>query len=154
MLAASDPLLRRFHASRPATEQEVHDWLAQVEPARLRGDRVELAVTDPEGSQILGAVTLWSVNRRHRNAMANYWVAADARGLGVATRALRLLAQWSFEQLGLARLQLFIDPENDRSRAVAERCGFVHEGTLRPHGERDGQRHDSLVYGLLPSDLR
>src|ERR1035438_863005 len=113
-LAGSDPTLRRFRASHPATEHEVRDWLAGVEPARVRGDRLELAVTDAVGECVLGSVTLWAVHRRYRSAMATYWVAADARGRGVATCALRLLADWSFDSLDLARLQLFIDPENVR----------------------------------------
>jgi RimJ/RimL family protein N-acetyltransferase len=58
------------------------------------------------------------------------------------------------ESLDLTRLQLFVEPENAASRALAERCGWVHEGTLRSHAEGDGRRHDSLVHGPLPGELR
>jgi RimJ/RimL family protein N-acetyltransferase len=155
LVAGDDPVVRRFRPSLPANESDARDWLAETEPARLRGERLELAATDPELGAVVGGVTLWSIAPRHRGAMVNYGVAAEARGRGVATRALRLLAGWRFDEFGLARLGVFIEPENAASRAVAERCGFVHEGRLRSHGERgDGERHDPLVYGLLAGELR
>lgn len=39
---------------------------------------------------------------------------------------------------------------------VAERCGFRYEGRLRSHMlvRHSGERRDSLIYGLLPGELR
>jgi len=147
-------MVRRFRPSQPATEDQVRAWHAAVEPARLERDQLELAVTNAGDGRLLGGVTLWGVRLKHRSAMMNYSVAAEARGAGVATGAVRLLARWCFAGLHLARIQLFIVPDNDASRRVAERCGFVHEGTLGSHMEYAGQRHDSLVYGLLTGELR
>jgi len=93
------------------------------------------------------------VNLEHRTRV-NDWVVGDARRRGLATRALRLLAAWCFDSLDLACLQLFVEPDNAASRALAQRCRLVREGTLRSHGQREGGRHDSLVYGLLPGELR
>ena len=49
---------------------------------------------------------------------------------------------------------LTVEPENAASRVVAEACAFIDEGKLRSHIEHDGQRYESLVYGLLPGELR
>jgi RimJ/RimL family protein N-acetyltransferase len=49
---------------------------------------------------------------------------------------------------------LSVEPENAASRVVAEARGFIEEGKLRSHMEHDGQRYESLVYGLLPGELR
>jgi RimJ/RimL family protein N-acetyltransferase len=152
--AGTDELIRRFRGSQPSNEAEARDWLADVEPARLRGERLELAIADVATDVVLGSITLWSVSVNHRSASVNYWVRREARGRGVAVRAVCMLASWCFDRLGLARLQLFVDPENIGSQRVAERCGFVREGLLRSHLEIASRRHDSLVYGLLPGEQR
>jgi len=37
---------------------------------------------------------------------------------------------------------------------VAERAGFVREGLLRSHLAFQGGRRDTVIYGLLPGELR
>jgi RimJ/RimL family protein N-acetyltransferase len=54
-----------------------------------------------------------------------YWVAAGARGRGVAGRALVLVTRLAFDVLGLERLEVRPHRENVASRAVALRTGFT-----------------------------
>ncbi len=61
-----------------------------------------------------------------------YWVAAPARGRGLATRALTLLRDWAVGELGLERIELLIHVENERSQRLAERTGFLDTGERRP----------------------
>jgi RimJ/RimL family protein N-acetyltransferase len=82
-----------------------------------------------------------------------YWVAEPARGRGVCTRALRLLATWALESLELQRVELITDPENAASQRVAEKVGFLREGVLRAHLRHpDGRRRDSVMFSLLPGE--
>lgn len=81
-----------------------------------------------------------------------YWLKRGARGRGVASRVLRRLAAWAFQELGIARLWLEADPGNTASQRVAEKAGFVREGLLRSHCVRDGARHDCVLFSLLPLD--
>ncbi|MBF4995980.1 GNAT family N-acetyltransferase [Nocardia sp. BSTN01] len=85
-------------------------------------------------------------------AAVGYWLAGRARGRGIATRSLRLLTRWAFDDLAIARLELTCAPDNLASRRVAERCGFTHEALLRSHIPFKGQRRDSLLFSLLPTD--
>ena len=57
-----------------------------------------------------------------------YWVTPPARGRGICTRALRLLARWALDELELQRLELITDPDNLASQRVAEKVGFQREG--------------------------
>jgi RimJ/RimL family protein N-acetyltransferase len=61
---------------------------------------------------------------QERAADVGYWLAAPARGRGLATRAVELLAGWAFGDLDLERLELRTNPQNHASRAVAARAGF------------------------------
>ena len=86
--------------------------------------------------------------------LVGYWLLAEARGRGLATRAVRLIAAWALNQLKLARLTLWTEPENTPSQRVAERSGFRREGVLRSYVQRrDGTRADAVFYSLLPADV-
>ena len=65
---------------------------------------------------------------------------------------MRLVAQWGFDQLGLARVELLTHPANHAAIAVAERAGFAREGLLRAYREKHGTRQDRVVFSLLSSE--
>jgi RimJ/RimL family protein N-acetyltransferase len=76
-----------------------------------------------------------------------YWLLPIARGQGLATRAVRLIAPWAIADLPLERLRLLAEPDNVPSQRVAERAGFKREGLLTAHGEIDGRTIDHVVFG-------
>jgi RimJ/RimL family protein N-acetyltransferase len=47
-----------------------------------------------------------------------------------------------------------IVPENAASCRIAEKCGFVLEGTARGAFYNDGRNQDVLIYSLLKTDPR
>jgi RimJ/RimL family protein N-acetyltransferase len=53
-----------------------------------------------------------------------YWLLPEARGHGLATRAVRLVVTWAFDALSVAEVGLRAAPANAASRGVAERAGF------------------------------
>jgi RimJ/RimL family protein N-acetyltransferase len=90
----------------------------------------------------------------HDIAEGSYFLAQAARGKGYATRTLRLLARWAFEENGIERLELRVDPRNEASIRLAERVGFMREGIERASRRAtDGSRFDSVVFSLLPGEL-
>jgi len=82
-----------------------------------------------------------------------YWLLPQVRGMGLATRAVRLVAVWALRDLGLARLALLTERSNQPSQRVAERSGFQREGILRSYAEIDERRVDYVSFSLLPSDV-
>jgi ribosomal-protein-alanine N-acetyltransferase len=80
-------------------------------------------------------------------------VAAPARRRGAAATALGLVSRWALGTLGLERLELLADPRNRASQRVAERAGYVREGTLRSYQPFKGRRMDAVMFSLLPADL-
>ena len=135
----------------PYGEAEANTWLDQLEAGRSEGSFFGLAVTDDGDDRVLGAISLTVKEAEDGVAEIGYWLAREERGRGVMTRALRLLAGWGLDDLGLERLYLRADPENRASCAVAERAGFVYEGVQRSehYNPRLGRRVDFAIYSLL-----
>ena len=115
-------------------------------------ERHPFAIVDAGTGRLLGSIDM-RVNAM-RTGHIGYWVAAQARGRGIGTRALRALVAWALDDLYLERLELITDPDNAASRRVAEKVGFCEEGILRSHLlHTDGRRRDSVMYSLLPGEL-
>jgi [ribosomal protein S5]-alanine N-acetyltransferase len=75
-------------------------------------------------------------------------------GRGYVTEAVRLLTDYLFGAKKQHRIQLVIVPENGASRRIAEKCGFVFEGTVRGAFFNDGRNQDVVLYSLLRTDPR
>jgi RimJ/RimL family protein N-acetyltransferase len=61
------------------------------------------------------------------------------------SKALQAITDYGFDRLGLHRVEAIIAVGNQRSSAVAERCGFRLEGTLRDFFRTEGGLGRRLV---------
>jgi RimJ/RimL family protein N-acetyltransferase len=81
-----------------------------------------------------------------------YFVRADSVRQGYATELTAVLARVAVEICGVERVDVQIDPENERSLGVPRKLGFTLEGTLRRRlepNEEGGARRDSMLFTLL-----
>ena len=134
VVATADPEIPRWTPiPSPNTAENVRAFLA--EPAE---GRVRLVIADPDTDELLGSVGIVAIDEAQGWGEIGYWVAAEHRRRGLATRAVRLLAAWALEERGLRRVVLHIDPDNINSRRVAEKAGFVFEGIIDGATVREG----------------
>jgi Acetyltransferases, including N-acetylases of ribosomal proteins len=71
----------------------------------------------------------------------------------LASRAVRLVADWAFDVAGVARLSAGTAPDNIASQRTLERAGFRREGYERARlPSLDGGRVDNVAWALLPGD--
>jgi len=91
-----------------------------------------------------------------RSAELGYWLAPEARGRGVMSRAVRLALEVGFadDGLDLERVVWSAFVGNWASWAVAWRHGFRFEGQVRRHTPQRGVRRDSWIATLLREDPR
>jgi RimJ/RimL family protein N-acetyltransferase len=152
--ACQDPEISHWvpFVPRPYTRADAE---AYIEDCLASGDeRRAFAIVDARTEAFLGSIDM-GVNSHQYRGHVGYWVAPSARGRGVCTRALRVLARWALDELRLQRLELITDPENRASQRVAEKVGFRREGVLRAHLRHpDGRIRDSVMFSLLPGELR
>ena len=106
-------------------------------------------VSADDASEVLGAVGLHAVSLTRRRAEIGYWTAPWARSQGVAQAALELLSEWALGPLGLERLDLYVEPENETSQRVAERAGYKRGALVRSGIALRGRRYDVLRFTRL-----
>jgi [ribosomal protein S5]-alanine N-acetyltransferase len=158
--ACADPVSQHWLAGLPR-RYGVEDALAYLrsreeEHAADRG--VHWCVADPSDDRCLGSVSLLEMVRFPEVAEVGYWAHPAARGRGIMTEAVRLVARHAFAPavaggLGLRRLVLQAAAGNTASQLVAQRSGFVRSGLARA-AERlgDGSVADLVTFDRLPSE--
>ena len=134
-------------------EEDGRAFIGGAPGRRARGESLELAVAGRGDGRLLGAIGL--VDRPPRRPRGRRSATGSRPGRaapGVAARALDpALAAGRCGPLGLERLDLYAAVSNVASLRVAERCGFVREGTLRKAWFRGPAREDMAVFSLLPA---
>ena len=143
--------LRWTRAPSPYRVEDARTWLMSLPTQQRRGDALALAITDAGDGSLLGSIDLRM--RGDGRGEFGYVVADWARRRGVGTRALVMYSQFAFRKLGLARLELLVQPGNDASLALATRVGYQREGLLRSHSLVRGERRDMVMMSLLLGDL-
>jgi [ribosomal protein S5]-alanine N-acetyltransferase len=127
----------------------VRDWIERYERGWADGTAGGFSIRDAASDAFLGFAAAVRLELEERQAELGYMVAPAARGRGVARRSLELLTRWCFEDLGLERLELRIEPSNAASVRIAERAGYELEGVLRSVYFKDGLRCDVGIWSRL-----
>jgi ribosomal-protein-serine acetyltransferase len=96
----------------------------------------------------------YRLNWRGRSVELGYWLDATMQGKGVVTQACRTIVQHAFEEHQVHKVVISCAIDNPRSRAVAERMGFVQEGILRQADRLHNRYVDMVCYGLLKEEWR
>ncbi len=105
-----------------------------------------------DGGRIVGVIGFHRLDWENRSTSLGYWLAENAQGRGLVTRAVSALLDYAFGAWQLNRVEIRAGVGNVRSRAVAERLGFREEGVLS-EAELVGDRYiDHVVYAMLARD--
>ncbi|GAA3560437.1 GNAT family N-acetyltransferase [Kribbella ginsengisoli] len=145
------PDIQRWHVRRLDTLEEAVEWTGQWPLRWAAEEAVSWAIVD-DTDEPLGQVGLRSISLAEGAAGVSYWVLPDARGRGLAARAVAAMCGWAFGEVGLNRLENHHSTLNQASCRVAEMTGFPHEGTLRRAIKHADGWHDWHVHGRLSTD--
>ena len=103
----------------------------------------------------IGNLLLLDIDPHHRRCELAISIGEVAYlGRGYGTDAIRQSLRFAFNELGLRRVDLFTDADNERGIRCYEKCGFVREGLLRQRRLRYGEPVDMLVMGVLTEDWK
>jgi RimJ/RimL family protein N-acetyltransferase len=120
----------------------------------LRED-LPVAIVERATGRVVGGSGIHRPDWKYRLFEIGYWLREDAQGRGYASETVQLLTRMAFDDLDANRVELRIDTTNVSSLRIAERLGFVLEGTLRRKMPAPGSEPaDMHVLALLPEEYR
>ncbi|MFF1574465.1 GNAT family N-acetyltransferase [Leifsonia sp. NPDC058292] len=151
-------------------EEAISTWTTVPEPY-TRADAESFVMGMVTRGWAQGTGCTWAIRREARGTLVGmigldgigdgeaelgFWLAPDARGLGLMSQAVSLVIDFAFEPaaLGLQRVVWHAFTGNAASASVARRAGFRFEGTRRLGGSQRGRRLDDWQAALLATDAR
>lgn len=152
-VACQDDEIQRWTTVPSPYQRKDADWFVASCGERWSAHNPTFACVDAASGELLGSFDLQEC-AAEEGPLTGFWVAPDARGRGIAVTAVQRLARWAFDDLALPRVRWAAYVGNTPSRRVAERAGFVMEGTARLGLEQRGQRRDAWTASMLPEDLQ
>ncbi len=145
------PWMPWVHSHQSAADSR--DFCVRAAASWLLRTTLDLGMFAADDGRYLGGTGFPRLDWEARSFEIGYWVRRSAEGHGYVREAVQALTRLAFEELAANRVEICCDARNERSRNVAERLGFVHEGRLRNHGlDPEGQPRDTLVFALIPDD--
>jgi len=136
----------------PLSPGRERDSVARAQEQWRTGSGAPFVIADAADDRPLG---LLNMQFGEDEEVAGFAISVfpQARGRGVASKALRLAATWALRELGLHRVFAEAAADNHASIRVIEKAGFQREGVLRAHCKTHGRRHDCVMFSLLPQDI-
>lgn len=130
-------------------DPDVVDQILAGQVAAMQGDRAfHWAMRLTADGAFLGLCDLSEIDWRHHRAEVGFILGKDSWGQGYAYEAMQAVMNHA-ASLGLKRLWARTLVGNDSSEKLLTKLGFEQEGYLRGHVDRDGERRDCRLWGLL-----
>lgn len=117
-------------------------------------DRAYMFGIFKKNKQLIGQITLSNIVRGvGQFADVGYFIDPEERNKGYMATALNLILKYSFQDLGLHRIQAGILLHNQSSRRVLEKAGFQSEGIARKLVKINDQWQDHQTFAILVDDF-
>jgi ribosomal-protein-serine acetyltransferase len=146
-------------------KEYLHEWIAvpayegPVETLKASVKKRLLQFVEGEGYHLgiwyrdaLVGILDYRLSWRNRNVELGYWLDETMQGKGFVTAACRTMVRHAFQEHQLHKVVISCAIDNPRSRAVAERLGFIQEGILRQAIRLHDRYVDIVFYGLLKEE--
>ena len=150
----SDKDVARFLLDDPWTAAEAALQVSKrVRRTGLDAEEAALALVIEAEGKVVGDVAMWCTDDTRHKVEIGWVIAPWAAGRGYAAEAAGGLIRAGIRAYGLHRIEAQLDARNTASARVCEKLGMQREAWLRQNWWSKGEWTDTLIYGLLASEL-
>jgi ribosomal-protein-alanine N-acetyltransferase len=130
---------------RVASVEDEKKYLKTV--PKLRKANTEWNYTVLLNNKVVGAIGIKINSHRNFIGEIGYFLDEKYWGRGITPKAVKLAEKEGFKKLGLTRIEILMQPENQASEKVAVKCGYLKEGLMKKAVRNiKGKKADVLLY--------
>jgi ribosomal-protein-serine acetyltransferase len=138
-------------AEQPASVDSTRAYIRAALEDFLKGRQISTIMAVDHGRRFIGRCGI-RINPYAGSGDIGYWIDREYEGRGITSRAAQALVNTTFDELGLAKMELRTSVANRRSRALAERLGFSFEGILPGALQFSNRADDVALYAVTAAE--
>jgi [ribosomal protein S5]-alanine N-acetyltransferase len=135
-----------------SARRELHYWRNVF----YQNDGIYFAIADKSTGRMIGSIGLTGHNAYQSRIEISYDLACKYWRRGIATKAIEAVVKYAYQNFyggRINRIEAFASVENEPSKNLLLKSGFVLEGVLRQHRYHRGSYVDVCSFSMLRSDF-
>ena len=148
------PEASRFIAPLPTSVDGFREFIATAARERAQGQSATFGVLPAGSDHVVGFFQIRALEVDFTGAEWSFVLGSSYWGSGLFLDCARMVLDFSFEILGVIRLEARAVTLDGRGNGALRKIGAVQEGVLRRSFKRSGQRYDQLLWAVLAEDWR
>jgi ribosomal-protein-alanine N-acetyltransferase len=149
----SDPeAMKYIERPRPKNLDDIIQFIQTLDEDFEAGRSMLWAVIYQPTNELAGTIAFYRIQPENRRAEIGYMLFPKFWGKGVMSKCIKLVLDFGFTALNFHSVEAHINPQNEGSRKILEKFGFVSEAYFRENFFFEGRFLDSEVFSLLKRD--
>ncbi|WP_214483164.1 GNAT family protein [Bacillus sp. SM2101] len=102
---------------------------------------------------VVGVAGYNQIDWLNKTAYIGYWLAEECQGFGIMTKVVKALTNYAFTEAELKKVAIRPAENNEKSRAIPERLGFIEECRVSDADWIYDHSIDHIVYSITKKSL-
>lgn len=145
----SHPDVIRYYGVNFQTMEAAKEQMEFFAGLERDGTGIWWAICSQDTGEFLGGGGFNNLSKEHRKAEIGFWLLPEHWGKGIMAEAMPLICEHGFNELGLHRIEGFVESENTNCKRALARLGFLHEGTMAECEVKNGRFISLDIYARL-----
>lgn len=148
----SDPEIIKYYG---VSYQTLDDTKEQMKFfADLEKDETGIwwAICSLDNNSFYGAGGLNNLNKELKKAEIGFWLLKEYWGQGIMTEVMPIICNYGFDNLGLDRIEGFIETDNLNCKNAMKKLDFNLEGTMKDCEIKNGKFISLDIYAKLKNE--
>lgn len=145
----SDPDVIKYYGISYQTLESTEEQMRFFSDLEKNGTGIWWAICSLDNEIFYGAGGLNNLSKENKKAEIGFWLLTNFWRKGIMTEVIPLICNFAFENLGLHRIEGFVDSENINCKKAMTKLDFQHEGTMKDCEFKDGKYISLDIYAKI-----
>ena len=151
-MRTNEEVMRFIHREQPKTIEDVEALINTINDGFKQKQTIAWVISLKENpDHMIGSIGYWRSDFANHRAEIGYMLNPDYWRKGIVSEALKATIDFGFNEIKLHSILANISPDNEASRQILLKHGFLKEAYFKEDHYFNGKFLDSEVYGILRS---